>query len=427
MTKETCDVLIAGAGPAGSSLALRLARAGFHVRLVEARRFPRFKPCGEFMTPQCVRILSELGLDGELESLGLQRIRGMRLYGFAHAAHGRYVAIGHARPPVDHGYAVRRDVFDAALLRAAAAEGSVEHHSGLRVTGLLRDGDGAVLGVRTRDLDGEDRDFRARFTIGADGLRSAVAGALGVRRPIAWLQKLALTTRYAGVRAGDQAEVHFFPGGYFVAHLVDQHLFSVNLVVDTAVVRGSGLDPTAFFEREIGTCPRMHARLAGAQRIDPVRGIGPLAYTTSRQTFDGAALVGDAAGYVDPVTGEGVFIALRGAELLAESLAIALHAGRTDAASLRPYLAGRRREIVPRTVLARLLQRGLRHDWLVEAALGWMQRHRSAGDLAVSLAGDYVPLSELARVSVWRAVLRREGAVTEPAAHVLVPRRGRGS
>lgn len=409
MRSDTSDVLIAGAGPAGASLALRLGRAGFHVRLLDSRRFPRFKPCGEFVTPQCVALLSDLGLAGALERLGVHRIRGMRLYGFAHAAHGRYVAIGHARPPIDHGYALRRDVFDAALLDAARSESSVEVHEGARVTDLLRDADGAVRGARVQGLDGERREFRARFTIGADGIRSSVAGALGVRRPIDWLQKLALVTRYSGVSdisGGDEGAVHFFPGGYFVVHLVDQGLFSVNLVVSSTAVRYSQLDPTSFLERAIELCPRVHARLSGARRVDPVRGIGPLAYTTSRQTFDGAALVGDACGYVDPVTGEGVYIAMRGAELLAESLSRALHAGRTDEAALRPYAIARRREVRPRARLALLLQRGLRHDWIAKATLGFMQARPGLADLVVSLAGDYVPFKELARVSVWRDVLR---------------------
>jgi flavin-dependent dehydrogenase len=136
-------------------------------------------------------------------------------------------------------------------------------------------------------------------------------------------------------------------------------------------------------------------------RTDRWRGIGPLAYTTRAQTFPGLALVGDACGYVDPVTGEGVFYALRGAELLAESLTRALEAGRQDRASLMSYRRARTREFAPRRALALTLQRGLRHPALVRAGLARLEAHPRWMDLLIAVAGDYVPLRELARPSVW--------------------------
>jgi flavin-dependent dehydrogenase len=408
MFEKRCDVLIVGAGPAGASLAWRLGRAGFHVRVLEARRFPRFKACGEFLNPECVRILRELGVESELRALGARRLSGFHFFGFGREAHGGFVSVGSVRPTAAHGLALRREVLDAVVLSAAQQQPGVEHHEGFRATAVLRDSCGGVRGVRARGPDGEHFEIEARFTIGADGVRSAIAGALGVRSSIPWLQKLALVTHYAHVRDNDRADLHFFPGGYFASHTVDRDQFSVNLVVDVSAVRRSALGPAEYFERAVDGCPRLRARLAGAQRIEPVRGVGPLACTTSRQVFDGAALVGDAAGYVDPMTGEGVYTALRGAELLAESLESALHAGRTDAASLRTYAIRRRRELAPRAFIARLLQRGLRHDWIATGVLASMQTHPRFADLLVSVSGDYVPLSELARPAVWRAALRRD-------------------
>jgi flavin-dependent dehydrogenase len=141
-----------------------------------------------------------------------------------------------------------------------------------------------------------------------------------------------------------------------------------------------------------------------------VRGIGPLATTTTAQTFEGAALVGDACGYVDPVTGEGIYFALKGAEMLAQSLEWALHGNRRDRAALSGYLSGRRREIEPRARLGRLLQRGLRRPALVRAAFTLLEARPRVTDLIVSTTGDYVPLRELARPSVWLHALRPGGA-----------------
>jgi flavin-dependent dehydrogenase len=422
-TERRFDVVIAGAGPAGSTTALRLARAGFHVALVEHKRFPRFKPCGEFMSPECLSMLRDLGLAEDLRGLGARSVRGMVLHGHGRRAEGRFGDVGSARAPFDHGWAVRREVFDDVLLRAALGTGGVELFEGARATGVLREDHGAVAGLAARRPDGEVLELRAPLTIGADGLRSRVTHALGVGRPVPWLDKLALTTRFADVAWGDQAEVHFFDGGYCACTAVDGGLVSLNVVLDRAAYVRAGLRRDAALEAWLARVPVLAERLARGRRVDPVRGIGPLAHRTVRQTFDGAALVGDACGYVDPVTGEGIFFALKGAELLAECATVALHRRRVDRAALEEYARGRAREIAPRAAFAALLQRGLRHPRLVHRALGLLQARPELADLLVSVTGDYAPLRELARPRVWWSVLRRRGAgrghVERPVAPAL--------
>jgi flavin-dependent dehydrogenase len=223
---------------------------------------------------------------------------------------------------------------------------------------------------------------------------------------VPWLDKLALTTRYAGVEWGASAEVHFFAGGYFACTAVEGGLVSLNLVLDRALYAGAGLPRDAALDAWLARVPALGERLSRGRRVDPVRGIGPLATRTTRQTFDGAALVGDACGYVDPVTGEGIFFALKGAEMLAESAIPALHAGRVDRASLAGYVRGRRREIAPRAAFSTLLQRGLRHPTLVRRALGVLETRPELVDVLVSVTGDYVPLRELARPKLWWSALR---------------------
>jgi len=400
------DAVIAGAGPAGSTTALRLARAGFRVALVDHHVFPRFKPCGEFMSPECLPMLQDLGVADDLRALGVREVGGMVLHGHGRRAAGRFSDVGAVRAPSEHGWAVRREVFDDVLLRAALRTGGVELYEGVRVTGLLRDGNGAITGLAAHRLAGEPVELRAPLTIGADGLRSRVAQDLGVQRTVPWLDKLALTTRYADVPWGNSAEVHFFEGGYFACTAVDAGLVSLNLVLDRALYTGAGLPRDAALESWLARVPALGERLARGRRVDPVRGIGPLARRTVRQTFDGAALVGDACGYVDPVTGEGVFFALKGAEMLAASAIEALHAGRSDRESLEGYARGRRREIEPRAAFASLLQRGLRHPALVRRAFGLLESRPELVDVLVSVTGDYVPLRELARPKLWWSALR---------------------
>jgi flavin-dependent dehydrogenase len=429
MPERACDVVIAGGGPAGSTTALRLARAGFHVVVLDAARFPRFKPCGEFMSPECLPLLRELGALEAVRELGAREVRGMLLHFEGRRVGGRFVDVGRAVAPFDHGLAVRRERFDDVLRRAAIRVGA-EFVEEARVGGLLRDQDGRVSGVvvrRGRGADAERLEVRARCTLGADGVRSAVAGALGLRRPIPWLDKVAFTTRFEGVSWGDRAEVHLFDGGFVAAAPVDGDLVSVNLIVDRARVRaapdrsvgGPLVDRherssrDEWFAARLAALPAIAARLQRGRRLDPIRGTGSFACTTRAATFPGGALVGDAAGYVDPITGEGIFFALKGGELLAEAVTSALHARADRSAEARAwheYRAGRRREITSRAAFSLLLQRGLRHPSIVRAAWRLMAARPALADLLVSVTGDYVPLRELRSPRIWWRALERSGA-----------------
>lgn len=398
MVEQCFDVAVVGAGPAGSTTALRLARAGFSVALLDAQRSPRFKPCGEFMSPEVLPMLADLGVRDELAASGAREVRGMLLHGHGRVVRGRFIDVGGAQAPFDHGWAVRREVFDASLVRAAVRAG-VELFEGQRVTSLLRSSEGTVEGVRCSGRD--PRELRARFVVGADGTRSRVASELGVRCETPWLRKVALVTRYSGVPWGERAEVHLLEHGFFAVAPLGSGDVSLNLVLDAAEYERTGLPRDELLEAWLQRTPALGERILRGTRIDPVRGTGAMAMSTTRQTFDGAALVGDASGYVDPITGEGIFFALKGAELLSSTLERALHRGSTDAAALQPYVAARRREIAPRAAFSLLLQRGLRHPRLVHLAFRLLAARPRLADTLVSVTGDYVPLRELARPSVW--------------------------
>ena len=409
------DVLVVGAGPAGAHLALRLARAGWSVGLLERRAFPRRKPCGEFLSPECLPLLEDLGLRGEVLARGARRLRGMRIFHGRREARGHYTDVGSALAPFDHGYGIRREVLDELTLVRARQQAGVRFYAEHGLVELLRGPDGAVLGVVARDPEDAQLELRAPFTVGADGLQSRVARELGVQRWIPWLSRYALVARFGGIRPPEHAEVHLLDGAYFAAAPVDGDTFTANLVVGRdAIPRGRG-ELLAFFEERLRRAPALLERVGSAGLLEPLTVCGPLGRGTEAQVFDGAALVGDACGFVDPLTGEGLFFAMRGAELLAADLDRALHEGRSDRRALRHYALSRRREFGPRYTAARLLQRGLAHPRVVGAVHGLLAARPGLADLVVSVTGDYVPYRELLRPSVWRRAVRSPAPPPPPA------------
>lgn len=396
------DVLILGAGPAGSALARQLAGEGFSVVIADKKAFPRQKPCGEFLSPECLPYLAELGLGGMLEELGAQRVLGMRLSGYGRAADGSFRQLddrpGHGRS----GYGIRRERFDHHLLRAAEASGAhfLPRHE---FVSLQRDAGGRVTGAMLKAVDGAPVAVTAKHVVGADGVHSRVAKALGVQRKIGWLSQFALVAHFAGVPSRPRADVHLLPGGFFAATTVDEGLYSLNLVLpQQAFGKRTAADWDAFVEGYAAQAPALAERLQGGTRLAPWRGCGPFGFRTTTPTLPGAWLCGDAAGYVDPLTGEGIYFALFGARALGTQLAASLHEPASEAKAMAAYRAARKRELAPRMAASKLLQRAIRHPWLVGPFLGMLGRWPGLADLLVTMTGDTVHPRELWRPGFWR-------------------------
>ena len=399
---DGCDVLVLGAGPAGSATAIALARRGFAVALADRKAFPRGKPCGEFLSPECVPYLDALGEGELLARVGAWPVTGMRLSAAGAISHGRFRALGgcaHGRA----GFGIRRERFDLELVHAAARAGAtfLPRHE---FVALQRSPDGCVTGATLRDPDGAERAIACRFVVGADGVHSRVARALGVQRAVPWLQQFAVTAHFAGVTPRSSAAVHLFPRGFFAATTVDEGLFSVNVVLPKAELRADAThDHDALLQRKLADAPDLRAALANALRTTPWRGIGPFAHEVTSPVSPGALLVGDAAGYCDPLTGEGIYFALFGAKAAADALADALDQPDRAEDAMRDYRAARRREIQPRIGASRWLQRGLRHPWAIRGIVGALARWPRLADLVVTMSGDTIHPRDLLRPGFWRA------------------------
>ena len=381
--------MIAGAGPAGAASACRLARAGLRVALVDRAEFPRDKICSEYMSPEGVRHLAALGALETVERAGGQAISGTTV----HAPRGSrltglFARAGHA-PFRTTGLSVPRRLLDHALVEAATRAGATLFQRAT-VRGVLRQ-QGHIAGLALLDAHGSRRELRARVSIGADGLRSVVAKALGARRH-GPLRRFALVAHLADVAGlADQAEMHVAAQGYVGLNPLGGGLTNVALVLPQERMPAARGRVTRFFFDELARFAGVGPRLRPAGLRREVLVTGPFAARATRVIGSGALLVGDAADFFDPFTGEGICAALRGAELAEPVVLAALdRPGPVTADRLRPYLRARRRAFLGKWVVERLIGYAMLTPALFDRAVARLERRGLAHTL-IGVTGDFVP------------------------------------
>jgi flavin-dependent dehydrogenase len=326
------DVLIAGAGPAGAVAATVLARAGVRVLVFDRARFPRDKLCGDTINPGALGVLARLGL--EATSPGALRIDGMIVTGAGGVrVEGKYGGIC--------GRALMRRDFDAALVAAATAAGARVDEQVL-VEGPLIDTSGPapkVTGLLIKPKDGPSRRVAAPIVIAADGRYSRVGRALGLSRAARGPRRWAIGAYFQDV-AGTTSfgEMHVREGHYLGVAPLPAAVTNACIVTP----QPSGRSMMDLLWRAVRSDEQLSDRFATARMIGEPICLGPLAVDCEVAGMNGLLLAGDAGGFVDPMTGDGLRFALRGGELAGlEALEALDHGG--ECAHVR-LLAARRRE-----------------------------------------------------------------------------------
>ncbi|MGI8842712.1 MAG: NAD(P)/FAD-dependent oxidoreductase [Gemmatimonadaceae bacterium] len=401
MTQRADDVLIVGGGPAGAFTAWALARAGVNVSLLDRAHFPRDKPCSEYLSPEASRLLDAMGALHSVEDAGAAQLAGMRVRSPNGEVMQGDFAASHGYPAYrDRGLALRRTVLDAILLDRARSAGAWVQE-GVQVVDVRRDARGRVCGVLARLESGAHAELPARLIVGADGLRSVVAARLGLARRARVPRRIALVTHFRGVHGMScYGEMHVSSDGYLGLAPVGGGLTNVALVVPATVMRAWRGNPLSLMEDRIERDPALRARFAGAERDTPVRATGPFASRARSSWVPGAALVGDAADFFDPFTGEGIFAALRGGEMLAPFIVAALEATSEGAASdaLQRYHEARHRAFAGKWRVERLVGMAVGAPTILNGAVRAMRRRKALADLIVGVAGDFVPPSAVLSV-----------------------------
>ncbi|MBX6312960.1 MAG: FAD-dependent monooxygenase [Isosphaeraceae bacterium] len=366
------EVAIAGAGPAGASLALKLARRGVRIALLDAAVFPRDKLCGEFLSPEAWSVLDRLGLANEVAQSGYHAIRRVRLS----TPRGRILDAEILRPDGRPGLGLSRSILDNLLVQQARKAGATVFE-GCRVGGpIIRDG--RVVGLRGRHAVLGAIEVEATVVIAADGRRSVLVQQTGMIRGGSRFRP-----RYFGLKrhltiaepiaAGPDGTVslHLLPGGYGGICRIEGSLTNLcALLPESALHRHRGrLDDLAtdWFGRNpiLARCWRSAVPASGWKTVSGIR----VEVATPR--LPGILYAGDCQGTVDPLGGQGMTMALLGAELLTPFVAQALASGGADPCLQRAYVTAWHRRFDRRVRLCRLFHHILVNPALIDLASAW--------------------------------------------------------
>jgi len=335
-SERTCDVIVVGGGPAGSTAAALLSERGWKVALLERDRHPRFH-IGESLLPHNNRLFERLGVLDEVRRIGLQK-NGALFSSPEHAAPRCFYFADAIDASAPSAFQVHRADLDLVLLRNAARKGARVHEEtrALEVAFGARD-----VRVRALGPDGE-REWQGRFLVDATGRDTLLANLFRTKRANRKHASAALYAHYADVerRSGMDAgniEIYWFDHGWFWLIPLQRGATSVGAVCWPYYLKRRRGALEEFFDETAALCPALAARLRAARRITPVTATGNYSYQAARSYGPNCLMIGDSFAFVDPVFSSGVYLAMAGAFAGAEAVDACLRDPAAAPRAVRAY------------------------------------------------------------------------------------------
>lgn len=331
-TNLDCDVVIAGAGPAGASAAIRLALDGWRVVLLEANQFPRHKLCGEFISPECLLHFNRLGVEASLRAARPTRIVETVFYTErGHDVHVPSEWFGNNVSAAALG--LSRSEMDARLL-ARAREVGVDVREQAKATSVMLNAEEGVRGVRYKCAGNSEKKVTALITLDATGRTRALSRLAGhnlhssearTRAPL-----VAFKSHLGGARGlnastqtsgGGRCEIYFYDGGYGGLNNVEGDVSNLCFIVRAEDVRRCGSDAERVLREVVFRNERARWTLAGAHAVTPWLAVALESFGRHELApAPGLLAIGDAASFIDPFTGSGMLMALESGEVAAQTI-----------------------------------------------------------------------------------------------------------
>jgi len=314
------DVAIIGGGPAGSTAAALLARAGRRVIVFEREKFPRFH-IGESLLPFSMKAFTRLGLHEKFLRAGFMKKFGGEILGACSEPGTKFYFKDGYRSQTDHAYQVTRGDFDKLLLDHAAECGA-EIHEDTAVDRVEFSNDDVELAIGS---NGSSHSIRARYIIDASGRTSFLGRQFKIKKTYNHLQKLSIFAHYDGVWRAEGIDgtltvlLRAIDRWFWLIPLSAERT-SVGVVLDSEIFRKSRLSAEAFLEQTLAEQPIIAKRMTNARRVSQVYVEADFSYRSASLHGDRWLLAGDAAGFIDPIFSSGVFLAVFSGERSADVL-----------------------------------------------------------------------------------------------------------
>jgi flavin-dependent dehydrogenase len=331
MASEIYDVAIIGGGPAGSTAATLLSRAGRRVVVFERETFPRFH-IGESLLPFSMKAFTRMNLVSKFERAGFLKKYGGEFFSACRNEGVKFYFKDGYGSQTEYSYQVTRADFDKVLLDHAAENGAeVREETSVERVDFTDDGINLAWRSTRKAESGNEKDLtdageiQARYLIDASGRNSVLGNKFKIKKTYPHLRKLSIFAHYDGMTRASGIDgtltilVRGLDRWFWIIPLTAERT-SVGVVLDSETFKRSGKTPEEFLEDAIAELPIVSRRMVDAHRVSEVHVAADFSYRNTKLYGDRWLLAGDAAGFIDPIFSSGVFLAVFSGELVADAL-----------------------------------------------------------------------------------------------------------